>query len=190
VPGGRACPATLGSGWSAARQRGGPRSPAGAAGVRGWWPGLPGHHAGLNGAPRPGRGPGGKGCGVSPSQGMSAQRPLSLPVNLLFRAGLWRVPAEPGGVAGGGLRDGSQRVLPSWPPSARCRRGLDGCGAVPGPGPGAASRSWLLPGYRPGGRRRRWLGSVAGRGGRAGPPGVHHRAYPLLGVGAGVDVEP
>jgi hypothetical protein len=39
-------------------------------------------------------------------------------------------------------------------------------------------------------RRRRWLGSVAGRGGLAGPSGVHHRAYPLFGVGAGVDVEP
>ena len=35
-----------------------------------------------------------------------------------------------------------------------------------------------------------WLGLVAGRGGLAGPPGVHHRADALLGVGAGVDVEP
>jgi hypothetical protein len=77
----------------------------------------------LRGPEREG-GPGEKGCGVSPRSGNErAQRPLSLPVNLLFRAGLWRVPAEPGGVAGGGLRDGGQRVLPSWPPSARCRRG-------------------------------------------------------------------
>src|ERR1019366_8865413 len=93
--------------------------------------------------PRAGRGSGGKGLWGFPRSGNERAAPFSLPVNFIFPR--WSV-ARPGVAGRGGGRGLEGRQPWGYFRPGPVRRdaggGRDGCGAVPGPG--AASRSWLL----------------------------------------------